>query len=90
VLAVLREALTNVARHADATSVEVFLEIGDDVRLAVRDNGRGLPGAYGRRGGTRTMRERAALLGGRCSIRTRPTGGTSVVWTVPARVTVVH
>ena len=84
-LAVLREALANVARHAGASSVEVYLEIGDDVRLAVRDNGKGLPGAWGRRGGTRTMHERAALLGGRCSIRTRPSGGTSVVWTVPAR-----
>ena len=84
-LAVLREALSNVARHAEASSVEVFLEIGEEVRLAVRDNGKGLPRAWGRRGGTRTMRERAAVCGGRCTIRTRPSGGTSVVWRVPAR-----
>jgi signal transduction histidine kinase len=63
----------------------VYLEIGEDVRLAVSDDGKGLPRTQVRRSGTRTMRERAAMLGGRCTVRRRPGGGTSVVWRVPAR-----
>jgi signal transduction histidine kinase len=73
-LAVLREALTNVARHARATEVEVFLEIGEDVRLAVRDNGIGLPKTHGRaqrdavdaraRGAARRPVQRPARPGG--------------------------
>ena len=42
-LAVLREALSNAARHAGASRVEVVLDVGDEVRLTVRDDGRGLP-----------------------------------------------
>ena len=83
-MAVLREALTNVARHAAATSAEVVLSAGEDVVLTVSDDGVGYqPGP--RRSGVRNMADRAAALGGRCDITGRDAGGTEVVWRVPAR-----
>jgi signal transduction histidine kinase len=60
---IAQEALTNVLRHAGAQRAEVLLRYGDDLRLSVRDDGRGAapdPGGMGLRG----MRERAELLGG--------------------------
>ena len=83
-LAVLREALANAARHAQASAVEVDLAVGDEVVLTVRDDGVGYqPGE--RRSGVRNMTERAQALGGTCSVGTRVTSGTEVVWRVPAR-----
>jgi signal transduction histidine kinase len=81
-VATLREALSNVAKHADASQVEVEVRVLDDVVLTVRDDGRGFePG--GVESGMRNMRERAAALGGTCTIRSRPGAGTELVWTVP-------
>ncbi len=82
VFRVLQESLTNVAKHADATQVEVSLgRDGPDVILAVQDNGRGFaigaprkPGSFGLLG----LRERAALLGGEVSIESAPGRGTQV------------
>jgi signal transduction histidine kinase len=83
-LAVLREALANAARHAQASAVEIDLAVGDEVVLSVRDDGIGYqPGQ--RRSGVRNMTERAVALGGTCSVGTRDDGGTEVVWRVPAR-----
>ncbi|MGW1024608.1 sensor histidine kinase [Streptomyces sp. NPDC002577] len=85
VLAVLSEALTNVARHAHADRVEVVVETdGKEVRLAVTDNGVGVP-AGGRRSGLRNIAERAGKLGGSLELAAPPGGGTSVVWRVPVR-----
>jgi signal transduction histidine kinase len=82
-LAVLREALANAARHAAATAVEVVVAAGDEVVLTVRDDGVGYrPGE--RRSGVRNMTERAEALGGTCSVTSRAGGGTEVVWRVPA------
>jgi signal transduction histidine kinase len=81
---VLREALSNAARHAAASAVEVELEVGDEVVLTVRDDGVGYqPGE--RRSGVRNMTERAATLGGTCWVASRDGGGTEVVWRVPTR-----
>lgn len=82
-LAVLREALSNVARHAAASSVDVCLQAGIEVVLTVRDDGRGIVTAS-RHSGLRNMLERAESLGGSCEVRRRPEGGTEVVWRVPA------
>ena len=83
-LAVLREALANAARHAQASAVEVDLAVGDEVVLTVRDDGVGYrPGE--RRSGVRNMSERAESLGGTFSVATRADGGTELVWRVPAR-----
>jgi signal transduction histidine kinase len=80
--AVLREALSNVARHAASDVVEVSVRVGDDVELLVRDNGVGLkPGA--RESGLANMRERAVRRRGKCSVGPVQGGGTTVWWQVP-------
>jgi signal transduction histidine kinase len=84
VVAVLREALSNAARHAGAHRVEVQVDVDDVLRLAVSDDGRGIP-AGGRRSGLKNMAERAAECGGRFSADGADGGGTDVVWQVPLR-----
>ena len=70
VLAVLREALSNAARHASASTVEVTLDVGAQVTLTVYDNGVGMDLAT-RRSGLLNMQERAQRLGGDMSRRRR-------------------
>jgi signal transduction histidine kinase len=82
-LAVLREALSNAARHASATSAEVELDVGAFLRLTVRDNGRGLPAAPARRSGLANLEARAAALGGALTMHTPVGGGTELTWEVP-------
>ncbi|WP_030863618.1 GAF domain-containing sensor histidine kinase [Streptomyces sp. NRRL S-37] len=82
-VAVLSEALTNIARHARADRAEVVLETdGREVRLTVADNGVGVP-AGGRRSGLRNMAERAERLGGTFGITGSADGGTTLLWRVP-------
>ena len=83
-LAVCREALSNIARHAAATSAAVTLTAGPDLILEVTDNGRGI-GDPTRSSGLRTMRERAELLGGTFGIVSQPGAGTRLEWRVPLR-----
>jgi signal transduction histidine kinase len=82
VLAVLREALSNAARHANASSVNVRIDVDDAVTLAVRDNGVGIP-PDGRRSGLRNLKQRAEAAGGRFQVRGQETGGTELLWQVP-------
>ncbi|MET8827854.1 GAF domain-containing sensor histidine kinase [Streptomyces sp. NPDC004610] len=83
VVAVLSEALTNVARHARAARVDVALTAASgEVRLTVTDDGVGIP-AKGRRSGLNNMRERARSLGGTLAITTPEKGGTQVDWRAP-------
>ncbi|MFJ8114285.1 GAF domain-containing protein [Streptomyces sp. NPDC096132] len=85
VVAVLSEALTNIARHARADRADVLLATdGREVRLSVTDNGVGIPEG-GRRSGLRNMAERAEQLGGRLELGTPEGGGTTLLWRVPAR-----
>jgi two-component system, NarL family, sensor histidine kinase DevS len=89
VLAVLREALSNMARHADASRADVTVDVGQDGMLSVTvtDDGVGIP-PEGRRSGLRNIAERAALLGG--ELRFSPAAahdsrpGTRLEWRVPA------
>ena len=82
---VAQEAMTNVARHADASSVELRLERADDeVILTVRDDGRGLPqAARSSSHGIRGMRERAMLIGAGLAITPAPDHGTEVTLSIP-------
>jgi two-component system sensor histidine kinase UhpB len=82
---VAQEALTNVARHAEATRVDLGLQC-DHGRtiLTVRDNGRGMsPESLRSSNGIRGMRERAMLIGANLTIQSRPGQGTQVRLTVP-------
>ncbi|MEV5321291.1 GAF domain-containing sensor histidine kinase [Streptomyces sp. NPDC052687] len=82
-VAVLSEALANVARHAHAGRADVVLATdGRELRLEVTDNGVGIP-PEGRRSGLRNMAERAEHLGGELTWTTPPSGGTRLVWRVP-------
>jgi signal transduction histidine kinase len=83
VLAVLGESLSNAARHAEATAVDVLLSAADQIRLVVVDNGRGLP-AEMTESGLSNMRQRAERLGGTCAISSEPGAGTTIDWSVPA------
>ena len=84
-LAVLREALSNAARHADASRVEVVLDVADRVQLTVRDDGRGLPADLGRRSGLAHLEARATEIGGTFDIGPGADGGTELTWTAPFR-----
>jgi len=87
VFRIFQETLTNIARHARATHVNIKLVEDEwNVRLEVSDNGRGIsendksrPGSLGLVG----MRERALLLGGQVSVHGNVGSGTTVVVTIP-------
>jgi signal transduction histidine kinase len=81
-LVVLREALSNAARHAGASRVEVTADVGRDLILTVRDDGSGIKDTT-RRSGLANLAERAAQLGGALEIRSAETGGTELRWQVP-------
>jgi len=87
VLRLLQESLTNVARHAGATQVEVSLKrIGAMLELRVRDNGRGFSGAAAPdRFGVLGMRERVSELHGELYFESPPSGGLSVCARLPHR-----
>lgn len=83
-LAVLHEALSNVLRHASATSVRVTVTVvGAEVRLVVADNGRGRRGAT-RASGLANMLTRAERLGGAFSCSDNDPTGTIVDWRAPS------
>ena len=84
-LAVLREALSNAARHAQARCLDVEVTVdGTHVTLTVVDDGLGIP-AEARRSGLANLAERAQQLGGRFSADPGAAGGTVLVWSVPLR-----
>jgi signal transduction histidine kinase len=84
VIAVLREALSNAARHAAATRVDVTVDTDDAgvLTVLVRDNGRGI-GETSRRSGLANLADRAEQLGGKLRISPADGGGTELEWKVP-------
>jgi signal transduction histidine kinase len=83
ILAVLREGLSNVARHAKASRAEVALSATDEVTLRLVDDGVGIGGGAARRSGLRNLAERAQALGGELHIRPGAEKGTVLEWRVP-------
>ena len=85
VVPVLREALTNVAKHARASRVLVRVEVMDGaLELEVADDGVGLPDVLRPNGmGVTNLQERAVLLGGEASVGPASGGGVRVLWRVP-------
>lgn len=92
---ILQEALNNILKHAAATETQVTLAHDNSaLRLVVEDNGRGFDPAMqhrlapGRRGlGLQQMAERAAMMGGRVDLQSRPGRGTRLVVEVPVKET---
>jgi signal transduction histidine kinase len=83
-LATLREALSNVARHAQATRVRVEVVVTDQVMLQVVDDGIGPPASGAARGhGLNNMEARASQWGGTFLLRTNSPKGTALAWQVP-------
>ena len=88
VLATLREALSNAARHAGASQVDVTVDVAPDGMLTVEvtDDGMGIP-ADGRRSGLRNLARRAEKLGGELRLTPADPGaarpGTRLEWRVP-------
>jgi PAS domain S-box-containing protein len=88
VFRIFQEALTNVARHASATTVEVSLALQQgQLHLEIADDGIGIPevGPRGTTLGILGMRERAWRLGGECTVKRRHPHGTTVTVVVPLR-----
>ena len=82
-LPVLREAVSNLARHAQAHSAQIELTLQDDeIKLVVRDDGGGVP-EEAEESGLKNARCRAVQLGGQLEIGPRSPSGTELVWQVP-------
>jgi signal transduction histidine kinase len=82
--AVVREALSNVVRHARASAVTVTVDAGDELVIEVRDDGVGIDPA-GARSGLRNLERRAHDCGGALTVDAPPGGGTLLRWRVPLR-----
>ena len=85
---IVQEAVTNVVRHARATTIEVRLSVDDRLaRVQISDDGIGFdPGARSirtRHLGLTSMRERAQAAGGTCTVESAPGAGTTVLVEVP-------
>lgn len=81
-LAVVREALSNVARHASASSVSVEVEVGGEVSVVVSDDGRGLPDGVVR-SGLGNLARRAEGRGGTFRVGSGSDSGATLEWRVP-------
>jgi two-component system, NarL family, sensor histidine kinase DevS len=81
-LIALREALSNAARHANASRVDVTVSAGTELALTVEDNGSGI-GDTIRRSGLANLRHRADALGGQLNLGQPAGGGTRLEWRVP-------
>jgi signal transduction histidine kinase len=88
-LGALREALSNAARHAAASRVDVAVDCGSELVLRVRDNGKGL-GDSTRRSGLANLAERASGLGGVLRVGPAEGGGTDLEWRVTLRPAMEH
>jgi signal transduction histidine kinase len=83
VVAAAREALTNIARHAQASGAEISLVLdGMQLSLDIADDGVGVRSAD-RRSGLTNLAERAKEHGGTFAVLRAPQGGTQVIWTIP-------
>jgi signal transduction histidine kinase len=86
VLATLREALSNVARHAHASRVDIVLEAGAETCLRVVDDGEGVPAELSGSGrGLVNMAQRAEKLGGHFTLSPAQPHGAVLEWCVPCR-----
>lgn len=82
VVAVVREGVSNVARHAGAGTVDVAITVdADTIQIAIDDDGVGPPSGTRRSSGTKNLAQRAASRGGTMELIPRAGGGTRLLWT---------
>jgi len=81
-VAVLREAVSNALRHAQASEIVVTVEAADDLIIDVVDNGIGIPAGTAR-SGLLNLERRATKCGGTATVGPGPRGGTRLTWRVP-------
>ncbi len=81
-VAVLREAISNVVRHAGAAKLTVTVLVEDDLVIEVTDDGAGIPETVAR-SGLRNLAQRATDAGGECVVARAEDGGTRLLWTAP-------
>jgi signal transduction histidine kinase len=82
--AVVREGVSNAARHSGGPHVTVTLDVADDVVVEVVDDGRGID-ERAARSGLRNLEDRARRRGGRATVEALPDGGTRLRWSAPLR-----
>ena len=83
-VATVTEGVSNVVRHAEASSTQITIDFDSEtVWLIIDDNGKGLPDEPTRSGGLSNMMWRAAELGGSCTVGPREPTGTRLEWHVP-------
>jgi signal transduction histidine kinase len=82
--AVVREGVSNAARHSGAAHLVVTLDVSDTVVVEVCDDGRGID-VKAARSGLRNLQQRAEKRGGDLSIEPLPEGGTRLRWSAPLR-----
>jgi len=80
--AVVREAVSNAVRHAQATELAVTVSVDDDVTIDVTDNGIGIPETVAC-SGLHNLRQRASQAGGTCEVSQPSGGGTRLLWSAP-------
>jgi signal transduction histidine kinase len=80
--AVVREAVSNAVRHADAGELTVTVSVEDDLVIDVTDNGVGMPATVAR-SGLHNLQQRAGEMGGSFGLQRPAGGGTRVVWSAP-------
>jgi len=80
--AVVREAVSNAVRHANASTLAISVAVGDDLTIEVIDNGCGMPGEV-TPSGLANLRQRAEDVGGTFSVEKADGGGTKLRWCVP-------
>lgn len=85
---ILREAVSNIIKHSGASHTVIRCEVeGDDFKLAIQDNGRGIPmesdGRLDRGHGMASMKNRAKQLHGQCLVESAPRQGTIIRLTLP-------
>lgn len=83
---IVLEALANVARHSSAKRCWVRIDVDGELVVSVSDDGKGIPAATAHGVGLRSMRERAAELGGELTIGRRRGGGTTIEARLPLQV----
>ncbi len=83
-VATVTEGLSNIVRHAEATSADIHVRATDgQLSLVIGDNGKGIPSQPKRSGGLSNMMWRAAELGGSCTVGPNEPTGTRLHWHVP-------